>query len=122
MTGKVPFELAAELFRALGQETRLRLLAALSDGECSVGELEGRTGIGQPGLSQQLAVLRKAGLITPRRAAKLVYYRIEAKAFEPVQKLLARITGERREHGAWPSRRPASRTKRGGAATFAKIV
>ena len=40
----------------------------LENGEKSVGELETMTGIGQPGLSQQLAILRKAELVQTRRA------------------------------------------------------
>src|SRR3546814_18881991 len=51
---------AAELLRALAHELRLELLRALTDGERSVGEIEKITGLTQPGLSQQLGILRKA--------------------------------------------------------------
>jgi DNA-binding transcriptional ArsR family regulator len=62
----------ADLFRSLAQETRLRLLCLLRTGEHSVGEIDALLAIGQPGLSQQLAVLRAASLVTTRRVAKQV--------------------------------------------------
>lgn len=65
-----------ERLRAIGHPQRLSLLHALSRGECGVGELARITGIGQPALSQQLAVLRGVGLIDGRREAKQVFYSI----------------------------------------------
>lgn len=70
-------EALAEVMRTLGHDTRLRLIVTLlAQGEKSVGEIEALTGIGQPGLSQQLGVLRKAELVQTRRVAKQVYWRI----------------------------------------------
>jgi DNA-binding transcriptional ArsR family regulator len=46
----------------------------LADGERSVRELEDLLGIRQPGLSQQLAELREAGLIAGRKEGKQVFY------------------------------------------------
>jgi len=69
-----------EQLRAIGHPQRLSLLDALSHGECGVGELARITGIGQPALSQQLAVLRSAGLIDGRREAKQVFYSINPAA------------------------------------------
>lgn len=67
----------ADLLRVLGHDARLRLMHCLLErGEASVGELEALTGIAQPGLSQQLGVLRNAGLVATRRQAKLVHYRL----------------------------------------------
>lgn len=107
----------ADLMRTLGHETRLRLLdTLLVRGETSVGELEALTGIGQPGLSQQLAILRKAALVTTRRAAKLVYYSIAPEAAGAANAFLARLS-------ALPERGDrAPRRARGAAATFAKIL
>jgi len=65
---------AAELMRVMGHGVRLRVLMALVDGELSVGEIEAVTGFQQPGLSQQLSVLRKAGLVTTRRESKQIFY------------------------------------------------
>jgi ArsR family transcriptional regulator len=66
----------AALLRSLGNEDRLLLLCQMAEGELSVGELEARLDIRQPTLSQQLAVLRKEGLVTTRRDGKRIFYRI----------------------------------------------
>ena len=65
---------AARLMRALGNEDRLMLLCQLSQGELCVGDLEERTGIHQPTLSQQLGVLRAVGLADTRRDGKQIFY------------------------------------------------
>ncbi|MBB2202616.1 ArsR/SmtB family transcription factor [Gluconacetobacter tumulisoli] len=66
----------AERLRALAQPQRLMILALLLAGEHAVGEIDALTGIGQPALSQQLAELRRGGLVATRRAARQVLYRI----------------------------------------------
>lgn len=86
---KPVIERNAELFRVLGHETRLRLLSLLAAGEHAVGELEAVSRIGQPALSQQLAILRKAELVVTRRVAKQVYYRLDAEALRAAAALLA---------------------------------
>lgn len=67
---------AATLLRALGNEDRLMVLCQLSQGELSVSELEAQTGITQPTLSQQLAVLRAERLVATRREGKRIYYSV----------------------------------------------
>ncbi|OZI72086.1 ArsR/SmtB family transcription factor [Bordetella genomosp. 12] len=62
------------LLKALANTDRLLLLCQLVEGELNVGQLEARTGIRQPTLSQQLAVLRDEGLVATRRAGKYIYY------------------------------------------------
>ena len=54
------------------------LLCQLSQGEYPVGELESLLGIGQPTLSQQLAVLREEQLVGTRREGKQIFYRIDS--------------------------------------------
>ncbi|WP_156495362.1 ArsR/SmtB family transcription factor [Croceicoccus estronivorus] len=61
--------------KAIAHPLRYAILAALSGAELNVGEIETATGITQPALSQQLSILRNAGLVTSRRDAKMVYYR-----------------------------------------------
>jgi DNA-binding transcriptional ArsR family regulator len=84
----------AEIFRVLGHETRLRLLTLLAAGELAVSEIDAASGIGQPGLSQQLAILRKAQLVITRRAAKQVYYRVDRAAVQRSAALLLRLVGD----------------------------
>lgn len=67
-------ELKAELFKALGHPARIQVLEVLCAGEFSVGDLQPRVGIELSHLSQQLAVLRKAGLVSTRKEGTSVYY------------------------------------------------
>lgn len=67
---------ASQFLRSIANQDRLLLLCQLSQGEAAVSELESVTGIRQPSLSQQLGVLRREGLILPRKEGKQVYYRI----------------------------------------------
>ena len=67
---------AATRFRALGDETRLRLLEVLAGGECNVAELMERMGLGQSLISHHLRSLREAGLVRDRREGRWVYYAI----------------------------------------------
>ncbi len=66
--------------KALAHPLRWRILATLVSGEHNVGEIERATAIAQPGLSQQLGVLRKAGLVLTRKEAKLVFYSLSQEA------------------------------------------
>jgi DNA-binding transcriptional ArsR family regulator len=70
------FELKAELFRALAHPARVRALEVLADGERSVSDLQPDVGIESSHLSQQLGVLRRAGLVTTRKEGTTVYYAI----------------------------------------------
>ena len=83
-----------DVLKAIAHDVRLKLLRTLLDnGEKSVGELEALTGIGQPGLSQQLAILRKAKLVQTRREAKLVFYRLDPKSLRDTARLLCALAG-----------------------------
>jgi DNA-binding transcriptional ArsR family regulator len=66
----------AAVARALGDPKRLCVLESLAGGEASVGELATRVSCQVPNMSQHLAVLRSAGLVTARRDGSTVYYRL----------------------------------------------
>jgi ArsR family transcriptional regulator len=66
----------AVVARALGDPKRLCVLESLAGGEASVGELATRVACQVPNMSQHLAVLRSAGLVTARRDGSTVYYRL----------------------------------------------
>lgn len=77
MPGERPIpEVKAELFRALAHPARIRALEVLADGPRSVGDLQPLVGIESSHLSQQLAVLRRAGLVTSRKEGATVVYAI----------------------------------------------
>lgn len=65
-----------KLFLALGDKTRLRLLALMGDGEVSVGFLADKLHESQPKVSRHLAYLRGAGVVKTRRDGKWIYYAI----------------------------------------------
>ncbi len=120
---KTDIEGNAELFRVLGHETRLRLLLLLAAGEHAVGELDTVSGVGQPALSQQLAILRKAQLVTTRRVVKQVYYRVDPNALKRVASLLAVLADT--AAATVPATRPSGgehRPKAGSAASFARML
>lgn len=67
-------EIKAELFKALAHPARVRALEVLVEGERTVGELQPLVGIESSHLSQQLGVLRRAGLVATRKEGSSVIY------------------------------------------------
>ena len=65
---------AAGLMKALGSEARLIILCALAEGELSVGALNEIIPLSQSALSQQLARLRREGLVKTRRESQVIHY------------------------------------------------
>lgn len=81
MTGSVPlYEAKAELFRTLGHPTRIRVLELLQDGPMPVRGLLAELHLEASNLSQQLAVLRRSGLVTSTREGSTVYYALSTPA------------------------------------------
>ena len=78
--------------KALAHPARFAILDILSGGERNVGEVEELSGIAQPALSQQLAVLRNAGLVRTRKNAKLVFYRVHQENMAALLQVLAKLT------------------------------
>lgn len=66
--------IAALRFRALGDETRLRIFELLVDGERCVAELMETSGLGQSLVSFHLRTLRNAGLVSKRTEGRWAYY------------------------------------------------
>src|SRR5438045_1616932 len=69
----------SRLFKALGDETRLRIVALLSHGELCVCHVQEALALGQPNASRQLGILRNAGVVDSRRAGSWTYYRLAAQ-------------------------------------------
>jgi ArsR family transcriptional regulator, lead/cadmium/zinc/bismuth-responsive transcriptional repressor len=65
------------LFAALGDPTRLRILAALTSDEMCVCDLAATLGMKQSAVSHQLRILRKLGLTKSRRDGRMVYYSLD---------------------------------------------
>jgi len=73
-------EAKAELFRTLGHPVRIRVLELLSEREHAVHELLAKIDIEPSALSQQLAVLRRAGFVRQRRDGGAVRYSLQASS------------------------------------------
>jgi DNA-binding transcriptional ArsR family regulator len=67
----------ADLFKALANPSRIRVLELLSEGERSVGEMQPLVGTELSHLSHQLGLLRRAGLVVTRKEGSTVYYRVK---------------------------------------------
>ena len=67
---------ATALLKAVGSRNRLLLLCQLAGGERSVGELADALGLARSVVSQHLALLRHDGIVSGRRAAQSIHYRI----------------------------------------------
>lgn len=70
------YKLKGEFFKTLGHPARIRVLEMLAERERSVGELLPEVGIESSNLSQQLGVLRRAGVVTARKDGNTVIYSI----------------------------------------------
>ncbi len=68
---------AAQLMKALGNESRLLILCYLDGKELSVTALNNCLDLSQSALSQHLAVLRKDGLVKTRRESQTIYYSLQ---------------------------------------------
>jgi DNA-binding transcriptional ArsR family regulator len=86
------------IFQALADPSRRAILEALARGEAAVKELTARFDISQPAVSQHLATLRDAGLVTGRREGRCVYYRVEPRGMKPLIDWIAHY------RAFWPER------------------
>lgn len=85
---KVHAQDAAQLLKALANESRLMILCSLVQTELNVSELNDRVDLSQSALSQHLAWLRRENLVQTRRDAQTIYYSLQgSKAKEVIQVL-----------------------------------
>ena len=68
------YHLKAEFFKTLGHPARIRILELLTERDHSVGELQPEVGLEASHLSQQLGVLRRAGVVVTRKQGNSVIY------------------------------------------------
>ncbi len=89
----------SRIFRALADPSRRAIYERLARGEVPVKELAARFDISQPAVSQHLATLREAGLVSVRRDGRLVYYRVTPDGLRPLVDWIAHY------RAFWPERR-----------------
>jgi ArsR family transcriptional regulator len=79
------------MFRALGDETRIRIVALLAHGELCVCHLEKALDLSQPNASRQLGVLKHAGIVEARRDGTWVYYKLSEQTHKLVESQLGAL-------------------------------
>ena len=88
----------ADVFRALADPTRRAVYERLAGKEMNVSELKQGFSISQPAVSQHLAALRAAGLVSERREGRYAYYRANPQALAPMVDWIERY------RSFWPQR------------------
>ncbi len=90
--------IASDIFRALADPTRRAVFEQLAQGERTVAELKAGSAVSQPAISQHLAVLKAAGLVSERRAGRHAYYRLDPAGLLPLVDWIERY------RSFWPDR------------------
>ena len=80
-------ERMSEFFKLLGDPTRVRILAALSEGELCVSDLAAALGMERTAVSHQLRLLRAARLVRARRDGKMICYSFDDEHVDGVFRL-----------------------------------
>jgi ArsR family transcriptional regulator len=89
-----PYDLQVQIFKVLTHPARLAILEILRDGEHCVCHMEAHLGFRQAYISQQLSVLREAGLVQDRRDGWNIFYRVADERIYEVLNAVRRITGQ----------------------------
>jgi len=89
-----PLEAQTQVFKILTHPARIAILNILRDGEHCVCHMEAHLGFRQSYISQQLAVLREAGLIQDRRDGWNIYYRVINPDIYTVLDAVQKLTGQ----------------------------
>ena len=89
-----PYDLQVQIFKVLTHPARLAILEILRDGEHCVCHMEAHLGFRQAYISQQLSVLREAGLVQDRRDGWNIFYRVADDRIYEVLNAARRITGQ----------------------------
>src|ERR671939_657057 len=93
-SGRPLYQAKAEFFKTLGHPARIRILELLAEREHAVSELLPEVGVADTSLSQQLAVLRRAGLVTSRKEGSAVYYTLTSPEVAQLLAVARRILTE----------------------------
>jgi DNA-binding transcriptional ArsR family regulator len=85
---------AADILQALADPTRRAIFERVAErGECSVSDLRAGLSVSQPAISQHLATLRRAGLVTDRKQGRHVFYRARPEGLRPLLNWIAYYQG-----------------------------
>src|SRR4030081_3377165 len=87
-----------DLFKALADRTRLRLISLLGDSEVCVCFLVAILKVSQPKISRHLAYLRRAGIVAARREGKWMHYRLAEPPDEHAAHIFREVRASLAEH------------------------
>src|SRR3954451_8849874 len=87
-----------KIFQALADPSRRSIFESLTRGEAAVKDLTARFDISQPAVSQHLATLKAAGLVSARREGRCVYYRVRSRGMKPLFDWIAHYRAFWTEH------------------------
>ena len=107
MASRLAFAVAAvdvtpmsRLFKALGDDVRLRIIALLAHGELCVCHIEAALELTQPNASRHLGILRAAGIVARQRRDKWVYYRLAPQRDQECKRHLKALVSSFAKEGA----------------------
>jgi ArsR family transcriptional regulator len=100
----------SEVYRALADPTRRRILELLREREMSAGEIADHFTLAKPTLSGHFAVLREAGLVSPEKTGTTIIYRLNVSALEEA---LMALMGAFKFLGAQPAAPAAAKLRKG---------
>ncbi|MDE2240660.1 MAG: helix-turn-helix transcriptional regulator, partial [Rhodospirillales bacterium] len=120
-------EAAVEQLKVYAQPQRLMILSCLLGGERRVSEIDAATGIGQPALSQQLAELRRKGLVSTRRQGTQIFYALANDRVELCVRCMEAMLGgqeaqQEQLRRATEPPGPAAPVRPAGAASFVRVL
>ena len=95
---KSRYVLMAEMFKALGDENRLKLLEELKDGEKNAGELLEKLSVTQPTLSHHMKILCDSGIVDSRKDGKWTYYRISEEGLGELLDIIGSFAKGRKKY------------------------
>lgn len=83
----------SDVFHALGDPTRRRILGMLAGGDLPAGEIAAAFDISKPSVSHHLGVLRKAGLVVDARRGQQIIYSLNTTVFQEVMGWVMDLAG-----------------------------
>jgi DNA-binding transcriptional ArsR family regulator len=83
-----------DVFTALSDPTRRKILEFLREGDLSSGEIAERLPIGKPAVSHHLGKLKAAGLVTTEREGQSIVYSLNTTVFQEVLRWIFELKGE----------------------------
>jgi DNA-binding transcriptional ArsR family regulator len=95
---RIVLEERARILRALGTESRMRIIELLKEGPLEVGTIAVRLGISQSAVSQHMKVLKGMHLVSDERRSYFIHYSLNPREFvrlEEMMRAVCRVSSER---------------------------